>query len=166
MRNEIFFLGWAVVFLSSAWKNVGMPVTCNRCDVMNSMWCETQLKWQRRVTEKGEEMGGGGGRRREQAREKEREHAELWNTDSRKKKDRKNGGGGGGGEGGGGDSTLEKGKRLLVPNIWGDEWANCPLWQRIQTNPEAGELDQISLAAREIKSWWQWIRTNPNGGGK
>ena len=32
MRSEITCLfGLAVVFLSSAWKNVGMTMTCNRC---------------------------------------------------------------------------------------------------------------------------------------
>ena len=33
----VCFGGSYVVFLSSAWKNVGMTVTCNRCDVMNIM---------------------------------------------------------------------------------------------------------------------------------
>ena len=28
-RNNLsFFFGWAVVFLSSAWKNIGMTMTC------------------------------------------------------------------------------------------------------------------------------------------
>ena len=37
MRREITYLFWLryVVFLSSVWKNVGMTMTCNRCDVMN-----------------------------------------------------------------------------------------------------------------------------------
>ena len=35
-------------------------MTCNRCDVMNIHQCDVKLKWNRRVTEKGGEMGGGG----------------------------------------------------------------------------------------------------------
>ena len=38
-RREITYVIWlsCVVFLSSAWKNVDMTVTCNRRDVMNIM---------------------------------------------------------------------------------------------------------------------------------
>ena len=38
-RNNLSFLLSCVAFLSSAaWKNVGMTVTCNRCDARNIMW--------------------------------------------------------------------------------------------------------------------------------
>ena len=37
-----------------------MTMTCNRYDVMNIL-CDIKLKWNGRVTEKGEEMVGGGG---------------------------------------------------------------------------------------------------------
>ena len=33
-KSLIWFWLSCVVFLSSAWKNVGMTVTCNRCDVL------------------------------------------------------------------------------------------------------------------------------------
>ena len=51
MRTEItlfvWLVGWLsyVVFLSSACKNVGMTMTCNRCDVMNIMWRKTEMAY-------------------------------------------------------------------------------------------------------------------------
>ena len=58
----------------------------DQSDVMNIMSvCNIKLKWNRRVTEKAEEMVGGGGGRKE----REREHAELWNMDSWEKKKKK-----------------------------------------------------------------------------
>ena len=41
MKNEVkseityLFLVGVAVFLSSVWNNVGMTMTCNRCDVMS-----------------------------------------------------------------------------------------------------------------------------------
>ena len=34
----------SVCRLFSAWKIVGMTMTCNRCDVMNIMWRKTEME--------------------------------------------------------------------------------------------------------------------------
>ena len=57
-----------------AWKIIGMTMTCNRCDIL----CDVKLKWNRRVTEKGEEMRGP----KRTDRQTDRERDELWNTNS------------------------------------------------------------------------------------
>ena len=132
MKNELrskiiyLFFGCAVVFLSSAWKNVGMTVMCTRCDVMNIMWCKNKME--QKSTEKGEEMG------REGVGEGERERA-CWALEYGFIGEKKNGGGGGGG--GGGWSYLGKGQ-LPVPNSPGDEWKNQ------------------STQRRKNISWMQW----------
>ena len=54
-----------VVFVSSAWKNVGMTMTCNRCDVMNINRRKTKWHRNRRMTERNVGWGGGGGGVRE-----------------------------------------------------------------------------------------------------
>ena len=45
MKSKITYLVWLsyVVFPSSAWKNVSMTMTCNRCDVINIMWRKTKM---------------------------------------------------------------------------------------------------------------------------
>ena len=47
--------GWVVVFLSSAWKNVGMAMTCNKCDVMNIMSRKTQMTNNKKMRRKKKE---------------------------------------------------------------------------------------------------------------
>ena len=75
-RNNLSFCGWALVFLSSAW-NVGMTMTCNRCDVMNIMWRKTQKAQksdkERRGDAEGGWGGGGGGAGGGEEKERERE---------------------------------------------------------------------------------------------
>ena len=57
MRSKITSLFWlsCVVFLSSALENVGMTMTCNRCEAQRKVW------------------GWGGGRERERDRDRDRD---------------------------------------------------------------------------------------------
>ena len=85
-----------VVFLSNAWKNVGMTMMCNRCDVMSiityiNIWHKKSNgieQWQRKKKDSERERG---------QRQRDRKRAELWNIDSRRGKGVCVWGGGGGG---------------------------------------------------------------------
>ena len=41
-KKNLFWLSFYSLF--GAWKIVGMTMTCNRCDVMNSMWRKTEME--------------------------------------------------------------------------------------------------------------------------
>ena len=46
MKNETeaFFFRLSCCRVFSAWKIVDMTMMCNRCDVMNIMWRETEME--------------------------------------------------------------------------------------------------------------------------
>ena len=78
MRGLIFCL----VKLFSAWKNVGMTMTCNTCDVMNIMWRKYQMAQKSDRERRGDGRWGRGGGRRgrgggERERERERERCSF-----------------------------------------------------------------------------------------
>ena len=61
MKNErkrriLFWFSFYSLF--SAWKSVGMTMTCNWCDVMNIMWRKTEME-----QKSDRERWGDGGRK-------------------------------------------------------------------------------------------------------
>ena len=57
-KDTLFWLSFCSLF--GALKIVGMTMTCNRCDVMNIMWCKTEME-QKSEGERWDVCGGGGG---------------------------------------------------------------------------------------------------------